>query len=53
MTWVDTVIPLLIIVFLILIVWSKIQHQTMKETIFEIRDILVGLKPNVPEVIKK
>lgn len=53
MTWLDTTITLTVIIFIILIVWSKIQHQTMKETVFEIRDILLGLKPETPTIIKK
>lgn len=51
MAWLDTVLPLGIILFIILLVWSKMQHQSIKETIFEIRDILLGLNPK--EVIKK
>ena len=51
MTWLDTSITIGVLIFIVLIAWSKIQNQTMKETVFEIRDILMGLNPK--EVVKK
>lgn len=35
-------IAILIVVFLIILVWSRMQQQKISETIMEIRDILKG-----------
>jgi len=35
-------IALLVIVFIILLVWSRIQNQRMIDTVKEIRDIMKG-----------
>jgi len=42
--WVGTSITLLIIVFLILIVWSKIQGDPIIEILSEMRDFMKGDK---------
>lgn len=40
MTWVDTMIVVGIVGFLVLIVWSKIMGQSMLDTFLEIKSIL-------------
>ena len=42
--WTDTLIVVLIIVFLILIVWSRIMGQRMLDTVVEIKDMVAALK---------
>ena len=44
MAWLDTLLIIIILTFLILIVWSRVMGQSMKDTILEIKDIIVGLK---------
>lgn len=44
MTWLDTTLVILIITFIILMIWSKLQHQEMLDTLNEIRDFIRGLK---------
>ena len=38
-----TVLPWLIIFIIILIIWSKVQQQSMMETIQELREIILAL----------
>lgn len=45
----DNLITLLIILFLILMIWSRIQHQRMLDTVNEIKDMF----REQTEVIKK
>jgi len=44
MAWLDTFLVISIILFLILIVWSRIMGQRMLDTIVEIKEILASLK---------
>ena len=44
MTWLDVSIVIVIVLFLILIVWSRIMHQTMLDTVTEIKDMLKEIK---------
>lgn len=41
MTWIDTVLVVGIVGFLILIVWSKVMGQSMLDTVIEIKSIAV------------
>ena len=43
MSWVDTSITVGLIGFMILLVWARVQHQTMKDTILEIKETIVEL----------
>jgi hypothetical protein len=44
MAWLDTSLVIIILTFLILIVWSRVMHQSMKDTVLEIKDIIIGIK---------
>jgi len=44
MTWVDTSLVFLIVSFLLLLIWSRIQQQQMLDTLGEIRDFVRSLK---------
>ena len=48
MNW-DTIISVLIILFLILVVWSRVSRQTVKDTILDIKDIIAGGGEEVEE----
>lgn len=39
MAWLDTLIIVLLLTFIGLLVWSRVQHQTMLDTIKEIKQI--------------
>ena len=41
-TIVDTLIPVGVIVFIILIVWSRVQNQSMLDTVNEIKEMFKG-----------
>lgn len=40
----DTLLVFGIIIFIILIVWSRVMDQRMYDTVMEIKDILSGVK---------
>ena len=40
MMWVDTLLVIIIILFIILIVWSRVMGQRMIDTITEIKEIV-------------
>ena len=44
MTWLDTALVILIIVFIVLMIWSKMQEQRMIDTLNEIKEFVQGLK---------
>ena len=44
MAWLDTFLVIAIIVFLILIVWSRIMGQRMLDTVVEIKNMVGELK---------
>lgn len=52
MSFLDIALPLLIIGFLILIIWSRVQQQKMYDTVMEIRDIMTGLVSPLTEDVK-
>ncbi len=51
MNW-DSVISAVILVFIGLIVWSRISKQTMKETILDIRDLIRGKGEDVEDAVE-
>ena len=44
MNWIDVILVVSIITFIVLIVWSKIMGQRMLDTVLEIKEILKGVK---------
>ena len=44
MAWLDILLVVLIITFIILIVWSKIMGQRMLDTVVEIKDMIKEIK---------
>lgn len=40
MTWVDVSLVWVIVLFIILLVWSRVQHQSMGDTLREVRDFI-------------
>jgi hypothetical protein len=44
MTFLDTALVVLIITFIVLMIWSKLQQQRMLDTLNEIRDFVRGIK---------
>lgn len=48
MALLDTVLIFIILSFLILLVWSKVMHQTMIETLYQIKEFIQSFK-KVPE----
>jgi preprotein translocase subunit YajC len=44
MSAIDTILVVVIILFFVLLVWSRVQQQKMSDTIAEIRDIVKGFK---------
>jgi len=44
MSWVDSLLVISIIGFIILMIWSKLQQQRMLDTLNEIRDFVKGIK---------
>jgi hypothetical protein len=43
MSAVDTIIVVSLIIFFILLVWSRVQQQKMSDTVMEIKEIVKGL----------
>ena len=41
MTWIDTSLVIIIILFIVLLVWSKIMGQRMLDTVLEIKEIVL------------
>jgi len=52
MNW-DFLVGTLVIIGLILIIWSKVSKQTIKETILDIRDLLTGGGEEVMETAEE
>jgi hypothetical protein len=48
MKW-DTIISVIIILALILIIWSRVSRQTVKDTILDIKDMIAGGGEEVEE----
>ena len=46
MPWTQTALAVGIVLFIILLVWSRVQGQTMLDTVKEIRDIVMLLFEN-------
>ena len=44
MPFLDSFLVVTIIIFIILLVWSRVQSQTMLDTVVEIRDMVGELK---------
>lgn len=42
MTWVDTALVIIIILFLIMIIWSRVMGQRMIDTFNEIKEMFRG-----------
>jgi len=49
MTWVDTSLVIIIVLFLILLIWSRIMGQKMLDTFKEIVEMLKSLKQPVEQ----
>jgi hypothetical protein len=45
----DTLLVVAIITFIILIIWSRVENQRIADTISEIKEIIVSLKPAAVE----
>jgi len=41
-----------VIIFLILIIWSKIEQQHIKDTLEDIKEFIMGFKDNAPEGVE-
>ena len=52
MNW-DTIISVIIILALILIIWSRVSRQTVKDTILDIKDIIAGGGEEVEEKVSQ
>lgn len=44
MSWWDVALVFLIIIFGILLVWSKVQQQRMIDTLYEIKEFIQSIK---------
>lgn len=44
MAWLDVSLVILIILFIILLVWSKIMQQSMLDTVVEIKEMIAEIK---------
>jgi len=44
MAWIDTLIVLVIIVFGMLMIWSRVQQQKMLDTLNEIKEFVQSLR---------
>ena len=44
MTWIDTALVVIIILFIILMIWSKMQQQRMLDTLNEIKEFIQGIR---------
>lgn len=44
MAWLDVSLVILIILFIIMLVWSKVMQQSMVDTLIEIKDMIAELK---------
>ena len=57
MTWFDIALVVVILTFLILIIWSRVQDQTMLDTVVEIKEIIAvigeSFKDKAEDVVKK
>ena len=53
MNLLDFSLTAMIIIFLILIVWSRVQQQKMYDTVMEIREIVSGLVSPLAEEVKR
>lgn len=42
--WINTLLAVVIVLLIILIVWSKIMHQSILDTVKEIKDIVTEVK---------
>jgi hypothetical protein len=51
MDW-DFVITGLVIVLIVLIVWARVSHQTIKDVILDIKDMLSGGKEEIEEKVE-
>lgn len=49
MTWVDSALAAVIILFIIVMVWSRIQQQRMFDTMKEIKDIVLMIGGKVTD----
>lgn len=52
MVWYNTAIAIGIIVFIILVVWSRVMHQTMLDTVMEIKEMLSRAVSGTAEAVK-
>jgi len=52
MNW-DFLIGTLVIIGLVLIIWSKVSKQTIKDTILDIKDLFVGGGEEIQEKVEE
>lgn len=52
MTLLDILIPVSIILFIILLVWSRVQQQKMIDTVVELKQIISNVFGTTEEVVK-